>query len=189
MNYTTGIAEPVDSRVKESQPAVSFTAKLSSSRGTRIYRVYPQRDDLFFILLADGFSANPETLTVHFGLIGALIGVAMKKRAKKKHAAAIQRMDQTDPQQLLTEHKHNFKLHTSEIREGSLEPRPVITFDGHQVGHWKLQLRDDRKMKFLFENNGDMTAALNALSPFFNGSLNVNVEWDEKKKRFKKKKA
>jgi len=98
-------------------------------------------------------------------------------------------MDQTDPDQLLTEHKHNFKLHTSEIHEGSIEPRPLFTFDGHQVGHWKLSLRDRRKMKFQFENNDEMAAALGALSSFFNGSLKVNVEWDEKKKRFKKKKA
>ena len=98
-------------------------------------------------------------------------------------------MDQADPEQLLTEHKHNFRLHTSDIREGSIEPRPWITLEGRQVGHWKLLLRDHRKMKFQFENNDNMTAAVAALSKFLNGSLKVNVEWDEKKKRFKKKKA
>jgi hypothetical protein len=171
------------------EPAASFTAKLTSARATRLYRVYLRRADLFFIVLAEGLSANPETLTVHFGLLGALIGAAMKKRAKKKNAAAAQRMDQTDPEQLLAGHKHNFKLHTSEIREGSFEPRPWITFDGHQVGHCKLLLRDERKMKFQFENNDDMAAALDVLPKFLNGSLKVNVEWDEKKKRFKKLKA
>jgi hypothetical protein len=38
-------------------------------------------------------------------------------------------------------------------------------------------------------NNDDMAAALEALSKCLNGSLKVNVEWDEKKQRFKKKKA
>jgi hypothetical protein len=113
----------------------------------------------------------------------------MKKRAKKKNTAAAQRMDQTDPEQLLTEHKHNFKLHNSEIREGSIEPRSWITFDGHQVGYLKLLLRDDRKMKFQFETNDQMAAGLDALSRFLSGSLKVNVEWDENKKRFKKKKT
>jgi hypothetical protein len=185
MNYGTASTAPSGDRIKDVEPAPSFTAKLAS----RVYRVYLRRDDLFFIFLGDGLSANPETLTIHFGLLGALIGSMMKKRAKKKNAIAVQRMDQTDPEQLLTEHKHNFKLHTSEIREGSMEPRPWLTLEGHQVGHWKLLLRDDRKMKFQFENNDDMAAALDALSRLLNGSLKVNVEWDAKKKRFNKKKA
>ena len=189
MNYTSVIDAPSGHRANDVKTAPSFTAKLASARATRVYRVYLRRADLFFIVLADGLSANPETLTVHFGLLGALIGAMMKKRAKKKNAAATQRMDQTDPEQLLTEHKHSFRLHTSEIREGSIEPRPWITLEGHQAGHWKLLLRDDRKMKFQFENNDDMAAALDALSKFLGGSLKVNVEWDEKKKRFKKKKA
>ena len=188
MNKSIVSTAPSGDRIKEVESVASFTAKLASARATRVYRVYPRRDDLFFIVLADGLNANPETLTVHFGLLGALIGAMMKKRAKKKNAAAAQRMDQTDPDQLLTEHKHNFKLHNSEIREGSIEPRPWITFDGHQVGYLKLSLRDDRKMKFQFETNDQMAAGLDALSRFLSGSLKVNVEWDENKKRFKKKK-
>jgi len=167
---------PLGSQVNGVNAGVSFTTRHAS----RVYRVYPRRDDLFFIVLAEGLSANPQTLTVHFGLLGLLIGAMMKKRAKKKNAAATQRMDQTDPEQLLAENKHNFRLHTSEINEGSIEPRPLITFDGHQVGHWKLLLRDGKKMKFQFENNDEMAAALHALSKFLNGSLKVNVEWDEK---------
>jgi hypothetical protein len=163
----------------------SFAVK----HANRIYRVYPRRADLFFIVLADGLSANPETLTVHFGLLGALIGASMKKRAKKKHAAAAERMDQTDPEQLMSEHKKNFRLHTSEISEASIEPRPVVTFDGHQAGHLKLLVRDGRKLKFQFENNDDMAAGMDALSTFLNGSLKINVEWDEKKKRFSKKRV
>src|SRR5260221_6925517 len=105
------------------EPAARFNAKLASARATRLYRVYQRGDDLFFIVLAEGLSANQETLTVHFGLVGGLIGVMMKKQAKKKNAAATQRMDQSNPEHLLAEHKHNFRLHTSEIREGSIEPR------------------------------------------------------------------
>src|SRR5689334_23710097 len=110
-------SETIVETEKRVDSAPSFTAKLNAATGSRVYRIYLRRDDLYFIVLAEGLSANPQTLTVHFGLIGALIGVMMKKRAKKKNAAATQRMDQTDPEQLLTEHKRNFKLHTSEVRE------------------------------------------------------------------------
>ena len=184
MDSSTETSSPLGDRAKDIEQPSSFTVKHTN----RVYRVYLRRADLFFIVLAEGLSANPETLTVHFGLLGALIGATMKKRAKKKNAAATQRMDQADPEQLLSEHKHNFRLHTSEIRETSIEPRAWMTLDGRQAGHWKLLLRDGRKLKCQFENNDDMAAALAALSKFLNNSLKVNVEWDEKKKRFTKKK-
>ncbi len=44
-------------------------------------------------------------------------------------------------------------------------------------------------MNFEFETNEAMSTALNLLPQFFNSSLIVNVEWDERKKRFRKKKA
>src|SRR5207244_2218548 len=108
MNYST-VAAPSGDRVKDAELVASFTAKLASARATRLYRIYVRRADLFFIVLAEGLSASPETLTVHFGLLGALIGAMMKKRAKKKNAAAIQRMDQADPEQLLAQTKQNYK--------------------------------------------------------------------------------
>jgi hypothetical protein len=165
----------------------TFNAKLIAS-SYRTYRVYLRRADLFFIVIAGGFSANPDMLTVHFGLLGALIGHIVKKRAKKKNEATIQRIDQLDPQQLLPEHKHNFKLHTSEIREGRIDPRPFL-LPWNQAGRWKIFLRDGKKMNFEFETTEDMSAALNLLPQFMNSSLIVNVEWDEYKKRFRKKKA
>jgi hypothetical protein len=44
-------------------------------------------------------------------------------------------------------------------------------------------------MNFEFETNEDISAALNLLPQFLNSSLIVNVEWDEQKKRYRKKKA
>lgn len=166
----------------------TFNAKLIAS-SYRTYRVYQRRADLFFIVIAGGLSANPDMLTVHFGLLGALIGHIVKKRAKKKNEATIQRIDQLDPEQLLSEHKHNFKLHTSEIREARIDPRPWLLMSGNQAGRWKLFLRDGKKMNFEFETNEDMSAALNLLPQFMNSSLIVNVEWDQTKKHFRKKKA
>src|SRR5204862_1875454 len=80
MNYNAINTSPSSDQTNDVETAGSFTAKLSS----RIYRVYVRRDDFFFIVLAEGLSANPQTLTVHLGLLGFLIGAMMKKRAKKK---------------------------------------------------------------------------------------------------------
>jgi hypothetical protein len=166
----------------------TFNAKLIAS-SYRTYRVYLKRADIFFIVIAGGLSANPDMLTVHFGLLGALIGSIMKKRAKKKSEATIQRIDQLDPEQLLSEHKHNFKLHSSEIREGSIDPRPWLMLSGNQAGRLKLFLRNGKKMNFEFGSNEDMTAAVDLLPKFMDSSLAVNVQWDERKKRFGKKKV
>ena len=166
----------------------TFNAKLIAS-SYRTYRVYLKRADIFFIVIAGGLSANPDMLTVHFGLVGALIGHFVKKRAKKKSEATIQRIDQVDPEELVSEHKHNFKLHTSEIREARVEPRPWLVMSGNQAGRCKFFLRDGRKMNFEFETTEDMSAALNLLPQLLNSSLVVNVEWDEQKKRYRKKKA
>jgi hypothetical protein len=164
----------------------TFNAKLIAS-SYRTYRVYLKRADVIFIVIAGGLSANPDMLTVHFGLLGALIGAMVKKRAKKKSEATIQRIDQIDPEQLLSEHKHNFKLHASEIREGHIEPRPWLMIGGNQAGRLKLFLRNGKKMNFEFETNEDMRAAVELLPKFLDSSLTVNVEWDEKKKRYRKK--
>src|SRR5258708_33046865 len=118
MNYNNVMTPPSSSQVTGVNAGVSFTARHAS----RVYRVYPRRADLFFIVLAEGLSANPQTLTVHFGLLGFLIGAMMKKRAKKKNAAAPHPMDQNDPEELLTENKPNVRPHHAEIKEDQIEP-------------------------------------------------------------------
>ena len=50
-------------------------------------------------------------------------------------------------------------------------------------------LRDGKKMRLEFENTDEMKAALDSLPRFMNATLRVNVEWDETRKRFHKKKA
>ncbi len=143
---------------------------------------------MFFIQIGGGLGTNPELLTVHFGLLGALIGSLVKKRAKKKIAAALQRLDQADPEQLLHEHKNNFKLYVPEIREAVVEPPTSWALHGKQAGRWNLSVRDGKKMKFEFETAGEMKTALNLLQQSLNSTLKVNVEWDEIKKRFQKRK-
>ena len=67
--------------------------------------------------------------------------------------------------------------------------RPFLLMHGKQVGRWNFSMRDGRKMRFEFENTDEMKAALDALPRLMNATMRVNVEWDETKKRFQKKKA
>lgn len=168
----------------------TFNAKLISTFSSdRIYRIYSKGNDLIFIQIASGLGATPETVTAHFGLIGALVGILLKKRAKRKSEAVIQRIDQQDPEHLLAEHEHNFKLYTAEIADSSIDAPSFFASRGPQAGRWRFTLRDGRKMRFLFQGKDDMKVAVGLLPQLLNATLRVNVEWNEKKKRYRKKKS
>jgi hypothetical protein len=163
----------------------TFNARLVSTRSDSVYRVYARGNDLYFIQLA-GLSTTAQALTIHFGLIGMLIGESMKRRAKKKAEATLQRAGQVDPEEMLRENKNNFKVYFPEIREAAIEPPALFAMHGKQAGRWNFSLRDGKKMRFEFENSDELKAALDVLPRLFNATLRVNVEWNEMKKRFQK---
>jgi hypothetical protein len=167
--------------------AAMFNARLVARRDS-VYRVYARESDLFFIQLA-GLSATADALTIHFGLIGYLIRESMKRRAKKKTEEFLQRAGNQAPEELLRENKNNFKVHIPEIRDSTIEPPSFFALHGKQAGRWNFSLRDGKKMRLEFENTDEMKAALDALPRLMNATLQVNVEWDETRKRFHKKKA
>jgi len=158
---------------------------LVSTRSDSVYRIYARGNDLYFIQLA-GLSTTAQALTVHFGLIGMLIGESLKRRAKKKTEEFLQRAGQVDPEELLCENKNNFKAYIPEIREAAIEPPALFAMHGKQAGRWNFSLRDGKKMRFEFENSDELKAALDVLPRLLNATLRVNVEWDEMKKRFQK---
>jgi hypothetical protein len=165
--------------------SATFNTRLVSARSDSVYRVFARGNDLYFIQLA-GLSTTAQALTIHFGLIGYLIRESMKRRAKKKTEEFLQRAGNQDPEELLRENKNNFKVHTPEIRDSTIEPPSFFALHGKQTGRWNLSLRDDKKMRFEFENSDELKAALDVLPQLLNATLRVNVEWNEIKKRFQK---
>ena len=165
--------------------STTFNARLVSTRSDSVYRVYARGNDLYFIQLA-GLSTTAQALTIHFGLIGYLIRESMKRRTKKKTEAILQRAGQVDPEELLRENKNNFKVFIPELRDSAIDPPSFFTLHGKQAGRWNFSLRDGKKMRFEFENNDELKAALDVLPRLLNATLRVNVEWNEMKKRFQK---
>ena len=170
------------------QKTGSFDARFVSRRVESVYRIYAQASDLYFINLG-GLSTVAQALTVHFGLIGMLIGSALKKRAKQKAEAMLQHAEGQDPESLLRENKTNFKVYVPEISEAVIEPPSFWALHGKQAGRWNFKLRDGKKFRFEFENADAMKAALDVLPGLLNATLRVNVEWNEAKKKFRKKKT
>ena len=163
----------------------SFDAKIVSQNAGSLYRVYAQSGEFYFICLG-GVGQTAQVVTAQFGLIGALIGSAIKKRAKKQAEAVLQRAEGQDLESLLRDNKKSFKVYIPEITEAVVEPPALLALNGKQAGRWNFKLRDGKKYRFEFETTEAMQAALNLLPRLLNATLRVNVEWNEPKKKFQK---
>jgi len=162
-----------------------FEAKDVSRNADCLYRVYAQSGEFYFICLG-GLGQTAQALTVHFGLLGLLIGSVLKKRAKKQAEAVLQRAEGQDLETLLRENKKNFKVYIPEITDAVVEPPAFFAMHGTQAGRWNFKLRDGKKFRFEFETTGAMQTAMNLLPRLLNATLRVNVEWNEPKKKFQK---
>lgn len=165
----------------------SFDARYVSRSADNLYRIYVQGSDLYFINLG-GVSAVTRAVTSQFGLLGALIDMALKKRAKRQAEALLQRAGGQDPEFLLRENKSSFKLYAPEISDAAMEPPSFWAMHGKQAGRWNFKLRDGKKFRFEFVTTDAMKAALVVLPGLLNATLRVNVEWNGPKKKFQKKK-
>lgn len=164
-----------------------FDARFIKGSSDHIFRICVQGSDLYFIDLG-GLGEVGRAVTVHFGLIGYLIGAAIKKKAKQKAAELLQRFEAQDLESFLRESKTSFKLYIPEISEAVIDPPPFLAMHGKQAGRLNLKTRDDKKYKFEFENADTLRAALDSLSKLLNGTLRINGEWNESNKKFVKKK-
>jgi len=164
-----------------------FNARfISNSSFDRLYRIYVAGDQLFFIRIG-GQGGLQQGITHQMGILGLLIEPMLKRRAEKREKALIETIDQTNPEQLLTTHKDNFRLASVALQEATLDPPSFFATHGLHVGRWQLNLRDGKKMSFQFENTEDMRIALDVLPNLFSSRFQVNVRWNENKKKYEKK--
>lgn len=164
-----------------------FDARFVSKNQDHMFRVYVQGSDLYFVDL--GGLGDAGRLTVHFGLIGYLIGAAIKKKAKQKAEELLQRFEAQDLESLLRESKQSFKIYIPEISEAVIDPPTIFALHGKQTGRLNVKTRGDNEFRFEFENVDSLRAALEALPGLLNGTLRLNGEWNEMKKKFVKKKT
>lgn len=164
-----------------------FNARLISNMSfDKMYRIYVVGDQLFFIRIG-GQGGLRLGITHQLGILGLIIEPMMKNRAEKKEKEFIESIDRTDPELLLAGHKDNFRLRTVELQGGTLDPASFFATHGLHVGRWELNLRDGKKMNFQFEKTEDMRVALDVLPNLFSSMIQVNVRWNENKKKYEKK--
>ena len=87
---------------------------------------------------------------------------------------------------MLRESENNFKLNLAEIREAAIEA-PALFQNSGKAGRLNLVVRHGEKIKCEFDNAAEINKAIRLLAPLLSSTLKVNVEWDEKTRRFQKK--
>ncbi len=177
-----GDGQPADGR---SDMSNAFNARfLSTFSLDRLYRVYFERGEIFFIKVG-GQSGVAIGVTSQFGVLGAMALRAIKKRGAEKLAARTSELDKQHPSAQLSAHKHNFQTPTTAIQRSSLEPAATLGTHGEHFGRWRLALREGKEMLFQLETLDDMTIASQVLPTL--GDVHIsNVTWDTAKKKFAK---
>jgi hypothetical protein len=167
----------------------SFDVKLTSpilSAGT--YRVFVERSDLLFIQMEGGGKSILSAVAPLLGPAGNLIPLALWLFSKRTAHIKKERLEQGDPEELLHESEANFKLNLAEIREASIDTKAFFVQSG-KAGRLNLTVRHGEKFKFEFENPAQLKQAISLLVPLLNATLTINVEWNEKKGEYEKKKS
>jgi hypothetical protein len=156
------------------------------SAGT--YRVFVERGDLLFIQMEGGGKSILAALAPLLGPAGNLIPLALWLFSKRSARIKKERLEQADPEELLRESDANFKFNVAEIREASINTKSFFVQSG-KAGRLNLVVRHGEKFKFEFAEPRQVRQAISLLLPLLGAALNVNVEWNEKKGEFEKKKS
>ncbi len=180
-------------KITSLQPAVNplaFTARVVAPfSASGLYRVYVRSNDLIFIQIEGGANSILNSIHGFLGPLGAAIPLFLWLFSRHKARDWNRRLAEADPEDLIREDEQNFRLHLSEIREATLEPPSVWGFNGKQAGRLNLLIRQGEKMKLEFGTPADLEAARQLLASRLPSILHVNVEWDEARRRFQKRKG
>ncbi|HEV2438265.1 MAG TPA: hypothetical protein VG077_19930 [Verrucomicrobiae bacterium] len=151
------------------------------------YRVFVERSDLVFIQMEGGSKSILSAVAPLLGPVGNLIPLLLWLFAIRETKAKRRRLETKDPEQLLRESKANFKLNLAEIRDAAIEAPSRFLAIG-KAGRLNLVVRHGERIRCEFENVAEMSRAICLLVPRLDSTLQVNVAWNAKMRRFEKKK-
>ncbi len=152
------------------------------------YRIFVERSDLLFIQIEGGSRSILAAAAPFLGPVGNLIPLTLWLFGKIKTKAKLQRLETGNPEELLREGENNFKLNLAEIRDATIEAPAMFQTSG-KAGRLNLLVRHGEKIKCEFDDVAEMAKAIHLLAPLLNSTLKVNVEWNEEKRRYEKKKT
>ena len=154
----------------------------------RMYRVYVLPQELVFIYVGSG-GETQAAVAAQFGLVGALISAAANPA--KKIQQRQQQLDTAQFDQLVADHKHNFRAPAAELTDISIDPRStwlaVMFSQPQHVGVLRFTHAAQGKRRLCINSLEDMQVAVECLPVALGHQVAVNVEWDQQKGKFVKR--
>ncbi len=161
----------------------AFNARRSWTwKGDHLFRVYVTPGRLWFVRIGGSRQTNA-AVGAQFGLIGALVTYFVNKHNRSKEAQRVRENEDKGIDELMASHKRNHMLETSQISNAAIEPGGF--FSGQLCRLTFNHAGEKKRVTCRFETADDVTAAISTLTPMLPG-LRVGVEYNEKKKRYRK---
>lgn len=169
-------------------PSQRFNTRATFTlKGDRVYRVYPEGDELYFIRIAGQMQAMDWRIALNqLGLLGIWIGRKLNARRDITLAAKTAEADAMTPQEQLQGHKHSFHLHVNDVLTSSFDAPKIVSLHGRHAAVWLLEPQRGEKWRFQFEDPHEAREALAVLSAALGDRLTVNAVWDDAKEKFRK---
>jgi hypothetical protein len=171
-----------------SQPPFFSAVEPQAMATNRSYRVYVLPSELIFIR-AGSTGELTTALAAQFGLLGALIAAALNHA--KKNQQRQEELNSFTLDQLMNNHKHNFRIAIRELLDARLDPYSfglAVLHKPAQAGVFQFTHPTRGKVKLVLGSTDEMQKAVELLPSMLRERLTVNVEWNERKKRFVRKK-
>jgi hypothetical protein len=158
----------------------AFNVRLNQAmKADQIYRVYPDRELIYFIRIsgqpmAAGVAAG---LQAQLGGLGRSMGAGLVKRSKRKIQEAAKLADMKDFRTQVHSHKNSFALPIMKIISATIDPPKLVSGHGPHEGIWMLETSGGKTLKFQFEEVEDLRRAAECLPPVLGVKLVVNIAW------------
>ena len=141
-------------------------------RPTLLYRIYPTAEALYVSYLTASYA--------HYQ--GGWLTEWMQKPVKEQEERLSLERDQLPVEDLLLLDERNFKIRVNVIVRASIEPRRFTIGTANHSGRLLIQLHDKQR-NFDLLNDHALQIAVASLPPVLGERLQVNVEWNAKKRR------
>jgi len=192
---TNGVAAETQARLSPHAAFGAFEAHISiPTRLTGNYLVFVRESDLIFIRCDAGGSPLISAVLHMLGPVGGIVtAFAWLGRlvenliSNTKTQDDKQQLAHLDPYELLQSSEHNFKLHISEIRHGTVHPGTFWSLSQGKAGRIDLAVRLGERLRIEFATADELATALHLLKPLLSTNLEVNVVWNPTTLRFERK--
>jgi len=151
--------------------------------GERFFRVYQQGEYLLFVTYPG--RSKWQYICMQFGLLGALLWVFLRKGFERRRDALLAELDRTHPDALMQRDIQNFAVHRAQLQSQALEQTGFFK-RGVSAAAWRFKTPEKGELTLQLPTPEDVGTLLQTVPQFSPSPLDVQVVWNDAKKRYLK---